>query len=354
MTQSLQTNAGDGDKQVPQAAMVPSIAFEADAWLAAVVGDCDDAIVSKTLDGVIRTWNGGAERLFGYSANECIGKPITLLFPEERLSEEDDILGRLRSGQRIDHFETVRRRKDGKDVHVSVTVSPVRNEAGVIVGASKIARNIGDQKEAGVQQSLLLREMNHRIKNLFSLTAALVALSARGTTGGEALAADLAARLRALARAHELTMPDLSAGDSAENSTTLRALLEAILAPHDDSTGSRITIGGCDAPLSGSALTSVALLLHELATNAAKHGALALADGRLSVELAMQDDRLTMTWAETNARSPKRKERREGFGSTLERAALTGIGATLTRSWRSDGLTIDFAVPLQRLVSVIS
>lgn len=123
--------------------------------LVAIVESSGDAIVSKDLNGVISTWNRGAERLFGYAAAEAIGQPVTIIIPEERLGEEPVILQRIRGGERVDHFETVRRRKDGSRVQVSLTVSPVKDRKGVIVGASKIARDITAQKlaEAKVRDS---------------------------------------------------------------------------------------------------------------------------------------------------------------------------------------------------------
>lgn len=323
---------------------------EANAWLAAIVENSNDAIISKTLDGIITTWNRGAEELFGYSAEEATGQPITMLIPDERLSEEDEILSRLRAGQKVDHFETIRRRKDGVLIEISVTVSPVANEAGTILGASKIARDIGAQKRAFAQQSLLLREMHHRIKNLFTLTAGLVSLSARATTGGEAFVSDLHARLRALARAHELTMPDLSDAPAAPNATTVRALLDAILTPHASRSDIRISITGCDAPLAGNALTSMALLLHELTTNAAKYGALSVLDGHLAVDFSADAGTLLMVWTETNGLMTPAQDRVAGFGSTLESAAVTGLEGALSREWRADGLAITLEVPLLRLV----
>jgi len=116
--------------------------------LAAIVESSDDAIISKNLDGVIVTWNEGARRIFGYSAEEVIGKSITILIPPDRQEEEPAILARLRAGQRVDHYQTVRVRKDGSAVDISLTISPVRNAAGTIVGASKIARDISQQKRA--------------------------------------------------------------------------------------------------------------------------------------------------------------------------------------------------------------
>ncbi|HYJ39861.1 MAG TPA: PAS domain S-box protein, partial [Steroidobacteraceae bacterium] len=137
------------------------------ARLAAVVEHTDDAIVTKTLDGIITTWNPGAERIFGYTADEAIGKPVTILIPEKQLNEEPGILERLRRGERIDHYQTTRRRKDGTLIDVSLTVSPIKDRSGRVVGASKIARDITHQKRA----EATLREMDQR-KDEFLATLA--------------------------------------------------------------------------------------------------------------------------------------------------------------------------------------
>lgn len=125
--------------------------------LAAIVSSSDDAIVSKDLDGTISSWNPAAERIFGYTPEEAIGRHITLIVPAERWSEEDTVLGRIRSGQTVDHFETVRVRKDGHEIDVSLTVSPVRDAAGEVIGASKIARDITARKRAEQERDQLLR-----------------------------------------------------------------------------------------------------------------------------------------------------------------------------------------------------
>src|SRR3954468_21886823 len=111
--------------------------------LAAIVESSDDAILSKNLQGIIVSWNSAAERLFGYTAEEMVGASILKIIPYELRSEEDHILSRVRAGQKVDHFETTRVRKDGKRIHVSITVSPVRDLNGRVIGASKIARDIG-------------------------------------------------------------------------------------------------------------------------------------------------------------------------------------------------------------------
>lgn len=120
-------------------------------WLSAIVDSAEDAIVSKTLDGIITSWNKGAQRIFGYAAEEVLGKPILILIPTEYHSEEADILKRIRAGERVEHYETIRQRKDGSLVEVSLTVSPVKTPAGEIVGASKIARDISQSKRAAEQ-----------------------------------------------------------------------------------------------------------------------------------------------------------------------------------------------------------
>ena len=123
-------------------------AEEVQAQLAAIVESSEDAIVGKTLDGIIRSWNAGAQRLFGYTAQEAIGQPITLIVPPERTDEERAILEQLRRGKRIESFDTVRVSKDGRRLDLSLTISPIRDDAGNVVGASKIARDISERKQA--------------------------------------------------------------------------------------------------------------------------------------------------------------------------------------------------------------
>ncbi|HET7084705.1 MAG TPA: PAS domain S-box protein [Rhizomicrobium sp.] len=125
--------------------------------MAAIVESSEDAIISKNLDGIIQSWNAAAQRMFGYTAAEIVGKPVLTLIPEERHQEEDTILAALRRGERIDHFETVRRAKDGRLLEVSLTVSPIKDGTGRIIGASKIARDISEEKRAHRQLEILHR-----------------------------------------------------------------------------------------------------------------------------------------------------------------------------------------------------
>ncbi len=141
--------------------------------LAAIVESSDDAIIGQTVDGRITTWNRGAEDMFGYSAEETIGQSVTILFPPDRLSEEPNILERLSRGERIKNFETVRRRKDGRDINISLTISPMRNSRGEVIGAAKVARDITSQKQAETRLASQALEMAQYNKELASSNESL-------------------------------------------------------------------------------------------------------------------------------------------------------------------------------------
>ena len=170
--------------------------------LASIVATSDDAIVSKTLDGIITSWNRGAERLFGYSSDQAVGKSIMMVIPAERQHEENRIMECIRRGERVESYETVRRRKDGSEVEISLTVSPVVDREGKITGASKIARDITERKKIERQLALLAREAEHRTKNILSTVQATVSLSQSDTVDG--LKQAIAGRLEALASVHRL------------------------------------------------------------------------------------------------------------------------------------------------------
>jgi PAS domain S-box-containing protein len=321
---------------------------------ASIVESSDDAIISKNLDGVISTWNKGAERIFGYTAQEIIGKSISILIPPDRHNEEPRILERIRRGERIDHYETIRRRKDGNLIDISLTVSPVKNAEGRITGASKIARDITERRQAQEQQNLLLREMSHRVKNLFAVTSGLVSVSARSARTPQEMATAVQERLAALTRAQELTRPGLTGtGDKAGQDTTLHALIRTIFAPYVDrgsKDGEGIVVTGPDLPIGEKAVTGIALVLHELATNAAKYGALSSKGGVVHLECSVENDELLLTWKEQGGPSLNASPDAEGFGSKLTRRIITQqFGGRLSNEWEPDGLVVHISVPLQRL-----
>src|SRR5512144_2096879 len=175
----------------------------ADAWLAAIVESSDDAIVSKTLDGVITSWNRSAERLFGYTAEEAIGKHTLILAAPGREDEMPRILEKISRGEKIEHYDTMRRRKDRTVIEISLTVSPIRDSAGRIVGASKIARDVGERKRWERRQALLLRELNHRVKNTLAVIQAIARNTARPGIDVEQFIEDFEGSLGAMAAAHD-------------------------------------------------------------------------------------------------------------------------------------------------------
>lgn len=323
---------------------------EAARRYAAIVEYSDDAIVAKDLKGIITAWNHGAERLFGYAAAEAIGKPITMLIPADRPDEEPSILARIRLGERIEHYETTRQRKDGTRVEISLTVSPIKDEQGRVIGASKIARDITERRRAEEQRRLLLREMDHRVKNMLALAGSLVSASARSETTVKGLSSAVSDRLAALGQAHSLVLnSDAEGNDREKAATTLHALIETILAPYRE--GANIAVSGADVPVGRQVISGLALLLHEFATNAAKYGALSTAGGRISISLVEQDADIVLSWNEQGG-PPVEPPQKEGFGSLLVKTAISGqLGGRASYDWQGDGVTITISIPKERLQS---
>ena len=324
--------------------------------IAAIVESSEDAVLTKNLEGIITSWNHGATRLFGYTADEVIGKPVTILIPEERRDEEPTILARIRRGERIDHYETIRQRKDGSTVDISLTVSPVKDPEGRIIGASKIARDVTERRRAEQQQHLLLREMDHRIKNLFALAGGVVSLSARSATTAKELASAVRDRLMALAQAHALTLSVTSEGGRRiEQSTTLHVLIRTMLSPYEgrsDGHGARFTISGPDIGLAGGLVTSFALLLHEFATNATKYGALSTPTGHIEISCSEGDGQFALTWQEHGGPRVDSHSDSEGFGTVLARATVKDqLRGEISRDWKPEGLTIRLSVARDRISS---
>jgi PAS domain S-box-containing protein len=311
-------------------------------WRVALIDGSDDAIVSKNLNGIIQSWNGGATRLFGYSADEAIGKSTAILIPEDRLEEESAILALLRRGKRVGSFETKRRRKDGSLIDISLTISVIRNEGGVIVGVSKIARDITEKLMAQEQQRLLMCEMRHRVKNLFALAVAIVSISARSSASGRMID-DICARLSSLARAHDLTMADRPHDAANRLASSLLTLIRRILDPYAAADG-RVVIGGDDCDVGAKAVPYLSLLLHELATNAAKFGSLSVGSGRLDVSVAVDGDLVRLVWRETGGPAPS-AGKPAGFGSRLERSVTCVLKTTIERDWRRTGLVATIVIP---------
>jgi PAS domain S-box-containing protein len=428
--------------------------------LAAIVESSDDAIISKDLNGIITSWNRGAERIFGYTPEEVIGKPVTVLIPPERHDEEPAILERLRRGERIDHYETIRMRKNGSRIDISLTVSPIRNAAGKVIGASKIARDITERKRGDValrraeeklrdfienasvsmhgvgpdgiiiwanrtememlgftpeeyighhiaefhadQQviedilrrltnretlvnyesslrckdgsirhalinsnvyweddkfihtrcftrditehkqneariTILAREAEHRAKNVLATVQASVRLSQSDTPDGLRKAID--GRIQALANVHRLF------AESRWSGAELHTMVEQELAAYCPDKEGRARINGPKLLLEPSKAQTIAVTLHELATNAAKYGALSVRDGRVEVEWSIASDgQLVLRWRETGG-PPIESPTRRGFGTRVMDGMIRQLNGEMRFDWHSDGLTCEIAFP---------
>ena len=285
-------------------------AEHASRLLASIVESSDDAIVSKDLNGLVTSWNQAAQRIFGYTAEEMIGRPIATLIPEDRTNEEVLILERIRRGELVDHYETVRRRKDGSLIDVSLTVSPVRDATGKVSGASKIVRDITERKEAQARHDILTQEIQHRTKNLFAVVQAVVARSFAGKKTVDEAQSAVLSRLGSLAQTHLLLM------DQQWEGAELADIVNSEMKPYAD----RVLAHGPSLVLSAKAAQNFALAIHELATNAAKYGSLSTPAGRVYISWSISKPngvgQFSFRWEERGGPAVSAPGQK-GFGSTV-------------------------------------
>jgi PAS domain S-box-containing protein len=307
--------------------------------LAAIIESSDDAIVSKNLDGIITSWNGGAERIFGYLAEEIIGKPDRILIPPDYQKEEEAIMGRIRRGERVEHFQTVRQCKHGNLIDVSLTISPVRNVQGNIIGASKIARDITERKRSEALIVNLAREAEHRTKNILATVLATVRLSHSDTS--DDLKQLIEGRIDALAKVHALFVQSRWTG------AELHSLVTQELLPYCGEMEARVLFDGPAVMLEPSTAQAIAIALHELATNAVKYGSLSVEAGRVEIAWSLTaDGRLSLRWIESGgptAMSPTYR----GFGTRIIENIIGGqLRGEVRFDWRDQGLTCEIALQL--------
>lgn len=285
------TIVGAANALVPNSVAVATA--ELHPRLAAIVTSSHDAIVSKDLNGIITSWNASAQRLFGYTADEIVGKSVTILIPPELQDEEPLILSRMRKGEVVDHFETVRMRKDGSRFPISLTISPIRGPDGSIIGVSKIARDITEKKDSERRIGELLKEVNHRVKNQFAVILSMVRETSSRTVDPARVERLVRERIMALSRTHDLLVHNDWRG------VPLRDLLLAHLRSAGDEdllllSGPHVTLGPMAAQYLGMAF-------HELSMNSAEGGALAKGE-RLrvcwSLSGSRREQRLALHWRE--------------------------------------------------------
>lgn len=311
------------------------------ARLAAIVSSSDDAIISKTLDGIITTWNASAERLFGYTAEEMIGRPITTIIPPDLLSEEQHIIAKLRRGERVEHFETVRLGKNGRRLELSITVSPMLDASGEIFGASKVARDISERKRAERVERLLIDELNHRIKNTLATVHAIAQQTLRRARDPEQFVQSFNGRIQALSRAHALLT-----GHSFQTAELSEIVREQVAIEGWDRT--RTSWSGPVVQLESQPALHLSLILHELGTNARKHGALSTPAGKVNISWRIENGAaktLRLVWEETGGPEVAPPTSR-GFGSTLIEQSLAGYDSAIDMDFRPSGLVFTLTLPL--------
>jgi two-component system CheB/CheR fusion protein len=323
------------------------------ARLAAIVQSSQDAIIGHSFDGTITSWNVGAQTIFGYSPAEAIGQPFAILVPQDHADEVPEILGKLRRGERIEHFEIDRVRKDGSRIDVSLNISPVRDASGAVIAASTIARDFTERKQAEDHRNLLMAELDHRVKNILMVVTSLVSQTLRGAGSAQDFAEEIQGRVQALGRVHNL----LNVHGQAY--ADLRHVVESELGLYRGGGDNRLVIDGKEKVcLTGRATQSLAMALHELATNAAKYGALSNDVGQVTVDWQVADSaehpRLLLKWAEAGGPTVKPPTRR-GFGSQLIENILTHeLEARVQREFKEDGIRCTIELPLTGRIGYVA
>lgn len=313
---------------------------------AAIIRGSGDAILSVDLTGKVTSWNDGAARLYGYSGTEIIGRSVHILLPEGKAAEEDVLLGRIREGRGIESYQTNRIHRNGRIIPVSLRLSPIFDDIGQVVGASKIARDISAQVETEAMRAMLMSEMKHRVKNTLA-TVMAIARQTFGRKGSEEVTR-FTARISALARAQDLLTRE--AVDGAE----MAAMVRRALAPFPEQ---NLMISGPSLHLGPRSVMLLTLCLHELATNAAKYGSLSADGGQVQISWRLKlgqrehqpEQLVLLNWREYGGPVVAAPSHR-GFGSMLITNVLRlELGAQATVQFDRGGLRFEAVVPRERL-----
>ncbi len=314
------------------------------AQLAAIVASSIDAIVSVDFTDTILTWNSGAEQLFGYTAQEVLGRKAGFLVPVGLVPERQTIMQQLMRGEAIE-YQTQRQRKDGETIDVWIRGAAVRGLDGNLVGGSLIIRDITSQKQREAHVRFLMRELTHRSKNLLAVIQAMARQSLSLLTTPEEFVARFSERLSGLAGSHDLLSSDDWAGAS------LVQLIRSQLQHYNDLFGSRIQLEGPDLILRPEAAQNIGIALHELSTNAAKFGALSDSQGTVTIswKIVRDDqnaDRLQMRWEERSGPAVT-PPRHKGFGHmVMNRITGQALGGRAYVQFESTGVCWCLDVPV--------
>jgi len=320
-------------------------------WLASIVESSNDPIVSTSIERVstgiervITTWNGAAERLFGYTSDEVIGRPIAILIPPDRHDEQRTIFQRIIAAERIENYETVRLRKDGSSVDVSLTISGVKDAEGKIAGASAIYRDITRRKRAEAHEKTLMAELDHRVKNVLSRVDMVLTSSRNGSSSIDEFTRSVKGRIQSMAAAHSLL------SQKGWHGVGLEALVRNQLAPY--ASDANVAIHGTDVILTPAAIQAMGMVLHELVTNAAKYGAFSVPNGSVVVSWDRKPNghtaNLVFAWREFGG-PPRAVETKSGYGTRLIRELVPyELGGMVDLEFAAAGVNYRIEFPLEK------
>lgn len=310
----------------------------ANAFLAAIVRGSPDAIASTDIDLNVRTWNAAAETMLGYSFSDVVGQHVGRYIPEIDLGGRGETFP-----TKVQRFETALARRDGREIPASIVASPLLNAAGVPTGWSITCRDVTERKRREEHSRFIMRELSHRAKNLLAVIMAMFRNSAETTPSLADFEADFGMRLKGLAKSHDLLVHGGWVGAS------LHALIAVQVQPFVGGTG-RLTFSGPDGRLLPAAIQSVGLAVHELATNAAKYGALASSAGRIDVETSVEAGGLRLTWIETGG-PPVTRPAQSGFGmAVIEDMVADTMGSGADIEFRPVGIRWSVLIPESLIV----
>ena len=312
--------------------------------LAAIVESSFDAIISKDLFGTIVSWNKAAERMFGFPESEAVGKPIYLIIPDDKRDEEADILRRLKLGERIEPFQTTRRHRDGRMVPISITISPIKGRAGQLVGASSIARDISETRESDRRLRLLMREINHRVKNQYAVVLAVIRQTAIRSRSIEDFEKRVRERIMALSHSHDL----LSQVDWA--GVSLADLVAHQLKPFEAL--QPVQIIGPEIVLDANAVLNLGMAFHELIMNAMRFGVEDVGGISITWRMTSEEgvDMFELIWSEQAVAYADLLAQEEGYGAlVLLKLVPTALSGQATWSFDGGLVVWKFATPLARI-----
>ena len=318
---------------------------------AAIIEFAHDAFMRVDFDGIIRSWNPGAVRLFGYSAQEAIGQPVSMFCVADQQDEQSALMEAARSGRMAGPVETTRLRRDGGTVDIELTLVPIPGETGEPVAFASAAREITARRKADHHRELLLHELSHRVKNALATVQSMAVQTLRGASSLAGFRDVFLARLIALSKTHDLLTHANWQGAS------LRDVLEAELQPYQPRDRARWTITGSEVRLNPKTALALGMAFHELVTNAVKFGSLSVAAGRLHVqwktELAGGEQRLHLEWIEADGPQVAPPERK-GFGSRLITDGLAyELDGVVDVTFDPAGVRCVIDVPLDPMEDVI-